>query len=518
MVQSPWSVRGSVGVTVCVDPGLFVVPPIIRGFVASTLANSVKEIYLKSVRDIQIIQGGMGIGVSLWPLAKAVSKAGGLGVVSGVAIHVLVARVLQIGDPGGHIRRAAAAFPVPSIAREAISAYFVEGGKPREKPFKAVPIFTINPSQKLINLNVFANFAAVWLAKEGHDEPVGINYLEKVQLPHLSSFYGAMLAGVNCILMGAGIPSQVPGCLDSLALHQPSEYRLAVAGASSNDHFTARLDPATVLPSPQSELHRPDFFPIVSSSTLAKRLNTRSSGKVNGFIFEHHSAGGHNAPPRVHVGRNESNEPIYGPEDEFSDFSYLQQNDIPFWLAGGYASPQMLVRAREQGAAGVQVGSIFALCEESSLNSATKAKLRDMARQGVLEVRTDPIASSSDFPFKIASVKGTLSELKVLQDRKRICDIGALSELYRKDDGSVGLRCTADDPAIYARKGGTKETEGRVCLCNGLFADIDLPQVMRDGSLEPAVITLGKDTSFAKILPDTYTAADVMRYLQTFAA
>ncbi|NMC83090.1 MAG: nitronate monooxygenase, partial [Armatimonadetes bacterium] len=124
---------------------------------------------MKSVRDIQIIQGGMGIGVSLWPLAKAVSKAGGLGVVSGVAIHVLVARVLQIGDPGGHIRRAAAAFPVPSIAREAISAYFVEGGKPREKPFKAVPIFTINPSQKLINLNVFANFAAVWLAKEGHD-------------------------------------------------------------------------------------------------------------------------------------------------------------------------------------------------------------------------------------------------------------------------------------------------------------------------------------------------------------
>ena len=55
-------------------------------------------------------------------------------------------------------------------------------------------------------LCVVANFVEVWLARQGHDHPVGINYLEKIQFPHLASIYGALLAGVDYILMGAGIP------------------------------------------------------------------------------------------------------------------------------------------------------------------------------------------------------------------------------------------------------------------------------------------------------------------------
>ncbi len=39
-----------------------------------------------------IIQGGMGAGVSSWSLARAVSKAGQLGVVSGTAIVDLSGR------------------------------------------------------------------------------------------------------------------------------------------------------------------------------------------------------------------------------------------------------------------------------------------------------------------------------------------------------------------------------------------------------------------------------------------
>ena len=68
-----------------------------------------------------IIQGGMGVGVSNWRLANAVSSRGQLGVVSGTALDVVLARRLQDGDPGGHMRRAlavplAALFPpdVPS--------------------------------------------------------------------------------------------------------------------------------------------------------------------------------------------------------------------------------------------------------------------------------------------------------------------------------------------------------------------------------------------------------------------
>ena len=53
-----------------------------------------------------IIQGGMGIAVSNWKLAREVSKAGQLGIVSGTSIDNVLARRLQNGDPTGKIGRA----------------------------------------------------------------------------------------------------------------------------------------------------------------------------------------------------------------------------------------------------------------------------------------------------------------------------------------------------------------------------------------------------------------------------
>lgn len=43
-----------------------------------------------------IIQDGMGIGVSAWTLARAVSRLGQLGVVSGTALEAVLARRLQM--------------------------------------------------------------------------------------------------------------------------------------------------------------------------------------------------------------------------------------------------------------------------------------------------------------------------------------------------------------------------------------------------------------------------------------
>ena len=85
----------------------------------------------------QIIQGGMGMGVSDWRLARAVSSRGNIGVVSGAAIDLILARRLLLGDPGGHMRRALAAFPDPSISRRLIDRYFVADGKPPDRPFAA---------------------------------------------------------------------------------------------------------------------------------------------------------------------------------------------------------------------------------------------------------------------------------------------------------------------------------------------------------------------------------------------
>jgi len=66
----------------------------------------------------------------------------------------------------------------------------------------------------------------VFLAKEGHDGLVGINYLEKIQLPTLPSLYGAMLANVDYVLMGAGIPRAIPGALDHLAQGEPAQLKI----------------------------------------------------------------------------------------------------------------------------------------------------------------------------------------------------------------------------------------------------------------------------------------------------
>ena len=101
-------------------------------------------------------------------------------------------------------------FQFRKLAQRIYNRFFVKDGKAPEQPYKYAPMQSLKPSPFLQELTVVANFAEVFLAKEGHNGPVGINYLEKIQVPHLASIYGAMLAGVDYILMGAGIPREVP--------------------------------------------------------------------------------------------------------------------------------------------------------------------------------------------------------------------------------------------------------------------------------------------------------------------
>ena len=77
-----------------------------------------------------VIQGGMGVAVSNWRLARAVSSLGQLGVVSGTGIDTVLIRRLQDGDVGGKVRRALAAFPLPDIAKAALQRYFLPDGRP----------------------------------------------------------------------------------------------------------------------------------------------------------------------------------------------------------------------------------------------------------------------------------------------------------------------------------------------------------------------------------------------------
>ena len=76
-----------------------------------------------------IIQGGMGVAISDWKLAKAVSLASFLGVVSGTGISRVLASRLRDGDLDGHVRRAMANFPQTEPVQDILSRHYVEGGK-----------------------------------------------------------------------------------------------------------------------------------------------------------------------------------------------------------------------------------------------------------------------------------------------------------------------------------------------------------------------------------------------------
>lgn len=458
----------------------------------------------------------MGAGVSDWRLARAVALAGQLGVVSGTAIDSIMARRLQVGDPGGAVRRGLAHFPVPGVAQRILDRYFVPGGKRADAPFKSKPLPSESPSRAAEELIVASNFVEVWLAREGHDAPIGVNYLEKIQAPTPASLYGAMLAGVSCVLMGAGIPRAIPGALDRLSRGEAVELALDVQGAGPTDSFKARFDPAAFWPEGPRMLPRPEFMAIVSSATLAEVLVKKSSGRVDGFVVEGPTAGGHNAPPRGGLRLTAEGEPIYGARDE-ADLEAIGALGLPFWLAGSFARPERVAEALARGAAGVQVGTAFAYCQESGLTPEIKAQVLEMSRRGAARVHTDPGASPTGFPFKVLRMEGTRGSPDAPERSARICDLGYLRHAYRTVDGGIGWRCPAEPVADYVAKGEKEEqTRGRLCVCNGLMANIGLGQV-RGGEHELPLITSGDDVAevarFLKPGATTYAAADVVENL-----
>ena len=68
---------------------------------------------MQFLHKVKLVQGGMGAYVSNWRLARTVAmeRPGTIvGTVSGTGLDVIYVRLLQLGDPGGHVRRALAAF------------------------------------------------------------------------------------------------------------------------------------------------------------------------------------------------------------------------------------------------------------------------------------------------------------------------------------------------------------------------------------------------------------------------
>jgi NAD(P)H-dependent flavin oxidoreductase YrpB (nitropropane dioxygenase family) len=208
---------------------------------------------------------------------------------------------------------------------------------------------------------------------------------------------------------------------------------------------------------------------------------------------------------------------VYG-ERDVVDLEQIKALGLPFWLAGGTGSPEALQEALAQGAAGIQVGTLFAYSQESGFEPRLKQGILERAARGAVKVFTDPKASPTSFPFKVAEVEGTLSEPEVYRRRKRVCDLGYLREAYQTPEGKIGFRCASEPIEQYLAKGGElANTEGRKCLCNALLAAVGQGQVQKNGDLELPLVTSGDDLErigrFVARFGTQYSARDVVAYL-----
>lgn len=502
---------------------------------------------------VELIQGGMGVYVSKWQLASAVARERlgvTAGTVSGTGLDVVHTRLLQLGDPGGHTRRALEAFDSRfqvGIGKRIIDRYHIPGGKEPNRAFKLTPIQSVKTldgsreippwtegstpieltiDEGIIELLVACGFAEVWLAKEGHTGIILINFLMKMDLPLMYLLYGAILAGVDGVVIGAGNPAAMPAIVTGLARHQRVDLDVKVLYQGSGESFRLIFDPGLIADGrlTQQPVTRPTFLAIVSHTELVQVLAGMGEGAPDGFIIEHNTAGGHNANPMGMLKKDELGQPIYGDADE-PDMAIIAALGIPFWLAGGNDSAARLAAAKAIGARGIQLGSIFALADESGLTAdyrdAILARLQDGDDAALVRTAT---YSPTGFAFKVVQLPGTVADDKVYQQRRRVCDIGGLTQrvLSKPDEDGVRhllRRCPAESvEAFVAKRGLEFKTTGIRCLCNGLLTTVGLGQMRRvngDWAEEPAVVTLGNNLEGIRRLSQNgkkhYQAAEVVR-------
>lgn len=453
----------------------------------------------------------MGAAVSSWYLAQTVAREGQLGVVSGTALETIVARRLQNGDEGGHMREALSHFPYQDVAERLLDTFFLPEGR-QGKPFRPMRRISIKAHKEHDQLTAAANFVEVWLAKQSGNGKVGINFLEKLQTATPAALYGAMLAGVDAILMGAGIPREIPQIMTDFSQGRVGGLSIDSERPAGMAAPILEFDPMETFGS-APEMPRPAFLAIVTAEVLASYLARNEVTRPEGFIVEHFMAGGHNAPPR----KLQDTETGYGPLDE-ANISKVKDVGLPFWLAGGRATTASVKEAVEMGAEGVQVGSLFALSHESGLLPEYREQMLQAAREGNLRVRTDHRASPTGFPFKVVELPGTMGQEGVYKARPRLCDLGYLRSSHIDEAGKVSYRCAAEPVEPFLKKGGeTEELAERICLCNGLTAAVGLGQERPDGYKEAPLLTLGATTSdvegMLKEFPQGWSATDVVARL-----
>ena len=257
----------------------------------------------------------MGAGVSNWRLARAVSRLGHLGVVSGTALDQILVRRLQDGDPGGNMRRGLDHFPFREMAERIQREYYIPGGKRESAPYKTLPLHekTARGSGKSCvsqptSLRCLLRMMATTIRW------ASTTWKKLTSAPFLPCTSHACRKG-RYVLIGAGIPVKIPDVLDNFVHHQPATYPLHVSGAQRARKRSWRSIPRSSWWEifRHSSVHGfSQSFPRMYSAAAILREPTAawkdSSSKG-------HTAGGHNAPPRGKLQVDGTGEVIYGERD-----------------------------------------------------------------------------------------------------------------------------------------------------------------------------------------------------------
>ncbi len=309
---------------------------------------------------VPIIQGGMGVGVSLSPLASAVAREGGVGIVSSACLDRLASK-----RTGRRLNTYEAAYEEVSLAK-------ASGGIS------------------------------------------GINIMVALVRDYENSVRGALDAGADVIISGAGLPLGLP------AIQQPKDTAL---------------------------------IPIVSSARaldLICKKWERLGYRPDAVVLEGPLAGGH-LGFKIDQIDLESNrlENLFPPVKEMA----RKYGDMPVIVAGGIYTHEDVRKFLKMGADGVQMGTRFLATEESSASQEYKNAVIQAKEEDIV-VASKP-GSPCGLPFRV--IKQSPMYVSAMQRlRKPKCDKGYV---LLKDDEGKFTRCPAKE-----------SNENCFCICNGLLS------------------------------------------------
>jgi len=309
---------------------------------------------------VPIIQGGMGVGVSLSPLAGAVAQEGGVGVISSAALDRLVSK---------------------------------RNGK-KMTTYEAV-------------------YEEISLAKEKGGVS-GINIMVALVQTYEDTVKGAIDAGADVIISGAGLPMNLP------MIKAPGDTAL---------------------------------IPIVSSARALELICKkweRAHYRPDAVVLEGPLAGGH-LGFRIEDIYLESNK-LENLLPEVKETA-IRYGNFPVIVAGGIYSYEDIVRFLKMGADGVQMGTRFLVTEESSATDAYKQAVINAGKEDII-VAQKP-GSPCGLPFMVIK-ESPMFHNGLTGKRKPRCDKGYV---LTKDKEGNFTQCRA------------KINDGcNFCICNGLLS------------------------------------------------